>query len=109
MANKTITMLQIRRILQLLHDGKSKRQIAKDLSISRNTIDDYEGKYILSGQLLSTLLKLSDHALWEALNSVEIIRKEDNPRYEQLKEKIPDFIEDLKKPGVTRQLLWHEY
>jgi transposase len=109
MANKTITMLQIRRILQLLYDGKSKRQIAKDVSISRNTIDDYEGKYLLSGQLLPALLKLSDHALWEALNPSGIIKKENNPRYEYLIEKIPDFIKDLKKPGVTRQLLWHEY
>jgi len=81
MANKTITMLQIRRILQLLYDGKSKRQISKDLSISRNTIDDYESKYLLSGQLLPALLKLSDHALWEALNPSGIIKKENNPRY----------------------------
>jgi hypothetical protein len=51
MVNKTITILQIRRILQLLQEGRSKRQIAKDLSISRNNIDNYEEKYLQSGQL----------------------------------------------------------
>ena len=64
-------MLQIRRILQLLQEGRSKRQIAKDLSISRNTIDDYERKYIASGQSLVSLLGLSDPSLWEALNPPE--------------------------------------
>jgi transposase len=109
MANKTLTMLQVRRILQLLQEGRSKRQIARDLSISRNTIDDYETKYIVSGQSLTTLLSLNDHALWEALNPPEGLKKENNPRYNRLLEKIPGIIAELKKPGVTRQLLWKEY
>ena len=96
MANKTIAMLQVRRILQLLQKGKSKRQIARDLSISRNTIDDYETKYIVSGQSLSTLLSLNDHALWEALNPCEGLKKENNPRYNRFLEKIPGIIADLK-------------
>ena len=102
-------MLQVRRILQLLQKGKSKRQIARDLSISRNTIDDYENKYIASGQSLSDLLRLDDHTLWGALNPPEGLIKETNPRYNSLLEKIPGIIAGLKKPGVTRQLLWKEY
>jgi transposase len=102
-------MLQIRRILQLLKEGRSRRQIAKDLSISRNTIDDYEHKYVTSGQSLESLLKLSDPALWEALNPPQRSEKEDNPRHGKLLEKIPFIIKDLKRPGVTRQLLWQEY
>jgi transposase len=109
MANKTLTMLQIRRILQLLQEGRSKRKIAKDLSISRNTIDDYERKYIASGQSLVSLLGLSDPSLWEALNPPDRSEKEDNPRYDKLLEKVPYIIKDLKRPGVTRQLLWQEY
>jgi len=109
MANKTLAMLQVRRILQLLQNGKSKRQIARDLSISRNTIDDYETKYIVSGQSLSDLLSLDDHVLWRALNPSEGLIKENNPRYNSLLKKIPRIIAELKKPGVTRQLLWSEY
>jgi len=109
MANKTLTMLQVRRILQLLLEGKSKRQIARDLSISRNTIDEYQDKYSQSGQSFSELLSLSDHALWEVLQPPERIKTEKNPRYDMLLEKIPGLIVDLKKPGVTRQLLWQEY
>jgi len=109
MANKTLTMLQIRRILQLLQEDRSKREIARVLSISRNTIDDYERKYIASGQSLVSLLGLSDPSLWEALNPPERSDKEANPRYDSLLERVPYIIKDLKRPGVTRQLLWREY
>lgn len=72
-------MLQIRRMLQLLQEGRSKRQISKDLSISCNTIDDYELKYIASGQSLVSLLELSDSSLWEVLNPPDRSEKESIP------------------------------
>jgi hypothetical protein len=109
MANKTLTMLQIRRILQLLQEGRSKREISRVLSISRNTIDDYEDKYFAGGHSLESLLKLSDSSLWEALNPPEKYEKYPNPRHDRLLEKIPFILNDLKRPGVTRQLLWQEY
>ena len=56
-----------------------------------------------------SLLSLSDPSLWEALNPPERSDKEDNPRYDSLLERIPCIIKDLKRPGVTRQLLWREY
>jgi len=89
-------MLQVRRILQLLQNGKSKRQIARDLSISRNTIDDYETKYIVSGQSLSDLLSLDDHVLWRALNPSEGLLKENNPRYNSFLEKIPTLSRNFR-------------
>lgn len=102
-------MLQIRRMLQLLQEGRSKREIARILSISRNTIDDYEDKYFTSAQSLESLLLLNDPSLWEALNPPERFEKDPNPRHDRLLEKIPGFLNDLKRPGVTRQLLWREY
>jgi transposase len=47
--------------------------------------------------------------LWEALNPKEPSEKEDNPRYERLLERRPAILGELKRPGVTRQLLWREY
>jgi DNA-binding CsgD family transcriptional regulator len=38
MANKTKSMLQVRRILQLLSDGHSKREVSRQIGASRNTI-----------------------------------------------------------------------
>ena len=45
MANKAITMLQIRRLLQLLISGFSERQIATELGMSRNTIATYVKRF----------------------------------------------------------------
>ena len=69
MANKTLTMLQTRRILQLLNQGLSQRKIAKTLSISRNTVQDYCLKFIKSRLTHQGLLALDDHALHEILSS----------------------------------------
>ncbi|MFN8690216.1 MAG: helix-turn-helix domain-containing protein, partial [Cyclobacteriaceae bacterium] len=41
MANKPITMLQIRKVIQLLDQGHSQRSIALQVSISRNTVQEY--------------------------------------------------------------------
>jgi DNA-binding CsgD family transcriptional regulator len=45
MANKLMSMLQVRRILQLLSDGHSKREVSRQTGASRNTIDSYEPEF----------------------------------------------------------------
>jgi len=45
-------MLQVRRILQLLSDGHSKREASRQTGISRNTIDSYELRFQGSGKKL---------------------------------------------------------
>jgi len=65
MANKPISMLQIRRMLQFLQSGHSQRFISEELSISRNTIKTYLEKIIQSGKKNDELLVLGDHELYE--------------------------------------------
>ena len=60
MAKQPITMLQIRRILQLLQQGESKRKISQILHSGRHTIDDYVLKIESCGISLPLLVKLSD-------------------------------------------------
>ena len=60
MANKVKGMLQIRRILQLLEDNRSKRFIARELEISRNTVYRYVQRVRLSGLTVGQLLILRD-------------------------------------------------
>ena len=52
MANKVLTMLQVRRILQLLEQGYSKREAARQLELSRNTIDFYARRFLSYVDLL---------------------------------------------------------
>lgn len=108
MANKVITMLRIRRMLQLLEKGLSLRKISKELEMGRNTISDYHARIGNSGKSYQELLSLSDNSLAKILLPVkdEII---EDPRKTYLESRLPTYIQELKRIGVTRSLLWEEY
>lgn len=108
MANKTITMLQIRKVLQLLEQGHSQRSIALQVNISRNTVQDYCLKFYRSGLTVTELLSLKDHDLHQAISTERPVDLKDH-RYEQLAPRLPGYIKELTRTGVTRLLLWREY
>jgi len=108
MAKKPITMLQIRRILQLLAKGESKRKISQILHSGRHTIDDYVLKIEQSGLSLPLLTKLSDADLATLLYSVNKDPLTD-PRYEDLQVRQDYFQKELTRTGVTKLRLWEEY
>jgi transposase len=101
-------MLQIRRVLQLLQAGQSKRKISKILSSGRHTIDGYVTRVKQTGIGFSELLKLSDNELSELLYTNKPDSQPDQ-RYEDLKGRLDYFQKELKRTGVTKQLLWKEY
>jgi len=45
----------------------------------------------------------------EVMRTLETRRKERCERYGILSEKFPHLVKELKKPGVTLELLWQEY
>jgi transposase len=108
MANKTKSMLQVRRILQLLSDGYSKREANRQTGISRNTIDSYELRFRQSGKSYHDLLQLSDTEL-AAVIYIKIIIKDQDPRRKYLNEHFDYYKNELTRTGVTRELLWQEY
>lgn len=108
MGKQPITMLQIRRILQLLNEGQSKRQIARLLHAGRHTIDDYAFKVEQTGLSISALLKQSNEelaAFFYADNKPHLPDK----RQEDFKGKMDYFTHELTRVGVTKMLLWQEY
>ena len=108
MAKKPITMLQIKRILQLLAQGESKRKIAQLLHSGRHTIDSYVLKIEQSGISLSLLIKLSDADLAMLFYSPNKDTQCDQ-RYDDLTTKQNYFSKELTRPGVTKFILWQEY
>ena len=87
MANKTIPMLYLRRIIQLKQTGISNRRIAKILGIDRKTVNDY-----------SCRIKQFDHNLSSRLVEKISLAKIDGSYIELLNqmEKIPlIFIDDF--------------
>lgn len=101
-------MLQIRKVLQLLEEGRSERAIASQTGLSRNTIRAYHQKFKSTGQTESDLLKLADHEL-SALVYNEVAVTAKSNRQERFEEQAGYFLKELKRVGVTRQLLWNEY
>jgi len=108
MANKTITMLQIRRVLQLLDQGLSQRRIALEVDISRNTVRDYCVKFVKSGLSIKELLALDDPTLNQTILSERTVPLKDE-RYQRLAPDLPYYFKELNRTGVTRLLLWSEY
>lgn len=108
MANTSKTMLQIRRILQLLDQGSSSGKIAKELSISLNTVKKYIQNFHASGLSNKLLLEMDDSSLQLIVYPQKVISSQSDRR-KQLSFLLPDFVKRLHNTHATRELLWAEY
>lgn len=107
MAGKPKRMSQVKQILQLHKQGHGNKTIARHLSVSKNTVKSYLGKYRSSKLSLDTLLKMEDHALEKIFHAGNPAYKDD--RFETLKDNLDYYTKELKRDGVTRKLLWEEH
>ncbi|MBM3405331.1 MAG: IS21 family transposase [Bacteroidetes bacterium] len=108
MANKPITMLQIRRIIQLKSLGRSNREIASELHMARDTVNGYVRQFVQLGKSFDDLFKLNDEELSSLVYKEPSSIKTDW-RYTDLQKRISGLIDELQKPHVTRMILWEEY
>lgn len=108
MANKTITMLQLRRVLQLKEKGLSNRQIKKQLNLSRKTVDEYVNRLKQTDKSFKELLKLEDESLGLLLyqQPQNIVTSE---KFDDLQSRLPGYAQELTNPKTTRIILWEEY
>jgi transposase len=106
MANKRLEMLQIKQILQLDNDGKSFRQIANCLCSSRKTVTKYVLLFRSTGLKYQDIKDKSEHELAQILAEKE---KPSLNRLEILSGKFDDLEKELRRKGMTKQLLWQEY
>ena len=101
-------MHQVRLIIHYLQRGLSDRKISKELGLSRNTVKLYTDRIESCSYSLEQLQRLNDTALSEVVyTSVQKLAKD--PRRANFTEQIPDWLNELKRTGVTRRLLWEEY
>jgi transposase len=108
MSNKSITMLQIRRIIQLMSKGSSKREISRELHCGRHTIDSYVDKILQTSLPLNELSGKPDAELAKLFYPATALSLPDS-RYEYLSTRLDYYQSELTRPGVTRQKLWQEY
>lgn len=109
---KPLRMHQIRRIIELKQQGRGIRHTVRLTGLSRNTIRGYLKRISSAGLTLSEAMALDDTALsaivYEADEKAPAGRNVDD-RYAALAEKLDNYCSELRKRGVTRQLLWEEY
>lgn len=111
--SKPLRMHQIRRIIELQLEGRSIRKTVELTGLSRNTVREYLRRMSSTGMSLGELHSLDDESLSslvyvdasEKLSAGRTIDK----RHEDLKGHLASYIQELKRRGVTRQLLWEEY
>ena len=106
MPAKRLSMRKIKEVLRLCWgQGLSKRQAAGSCGISRPAVDGYLRRAEAAGLSWPLPVELDDGAL-------ERLLFPSSPVLPDTARGVPDWSEvhrELKRPGVTLQLLWHEY
>lgn len=105
MPTPRVTMSKIRHTLQLLQSGNlSQRQIGAALGISKSTVSEIASYARAAGLDWQQAQKLDDQQLQAKLYRPPVARKSRHlePDYNHLHS-------ELKRAGVTLQLLWEEY
>lgn len=107
MAEKSKRMSQVKQLLQLHKQGKKKKEIARVLGISKNTVKAYLEKLTLLKVNADELLSLDDPVLEIRFYPGNSALSVD--RFEALKQRLDYFVKEFDRKGVTRKLLWEEY
>lgn len=105
MANELLSMNKVKKILKLLHQGVSQRQICDLARVHRLTIKKYEGIFTSHPYSYPDLLKLTDKEL-DQIVATPIVEK---PVVKALNERFGTMEVELKRKGVTKYFLWEKY
>ena len=106
MANKQIEMRKVKKIFKLYSAGVSKRRISSQLGVSRNTVSKYITffqRYQLTSYEVEAMTQEELHHLFTSTE------KPKSERLRILESYFPYFDKELRKTGVTKELLWQEY
>ena len=109
MAGKSISMHQIRQVIELLSKDYGIRTIVRLTGISRNTIREYRLRLSHAKIPFVELLSLEDDALVALMDRKVPCDSTDTDRKTDFKNRLNYFTSELRRRGVTRQLLWDEY
>lgn len=108
MSNNLVIMQQVRTLIQLLQRGFSGRRISRDLQLSRNTVKLYMDRFSACAFSLEALQQMDDAGL-SAIAYADAKQMQADSRKGDFKARIPYFLAELKRTGVTKLLLWEEY
>src|SRR5277367_289817 len=110
---KPLRMHQLKRIIELYQEGRSIRETKRLTGLSPNTVRDYLRRIQSTGLNPAHLLTMDDESLRltvqvDAFEQGQSGRKVDS-RYPTIEKNLDRYVTELRRRGVTRQLLWEEY
>ena len=109
MARKRISMERIRKIIKLNQVSElGIRAIARAVNISRPAIQKYLDAFNKTGLKYNDMKEMPDKQLIELLEKYSSL-KGASERFETLSKSFSYFYKELRRTGVTLQLLWKEY
>jgi len=104
---KNKRMDQIKTIVKIYQDCGSIKETSRILKVSKNTIKKYLRAISFHKIDLSKALELSDDALNDiVLKDSSLVEQE---RFNHFERQVDYWINELRRTGVTRHLLWQEY
>lgn len=110
--SKLLSMHQIRRIIELKQQGRGVRETVRLTGFSRNTVREYLKRIDASDFTMSQLLAMDNEALgcivYVEPTEKGISGRTIDERYQALEPRLERYCSELRKRGVTRQLLWEE-
>jgi transposase len=109
MSNKPISMSKIRQILRLHSQGHSNLSIYRLTGVSRNTLKKYVRDYHKLNLNIIEIEELSDHDLEELFSQFKPHQQHLTPKANKLLSLFPEIDKQLKRKGVTQQMMWEQY
>lgn len=109
MGQRKVSMNKLREILRLKEVcGLSLRQVSRAMQLSRPVITDYLARCAELGLGYDKIKDMPDDDLESSLRS-SVAPITDDARYRTLVGRFERMVEELKRVGVTRMILWEEY
>lgn len=102
-------MSKIRQILRLHSQGSSNLAIYRLTGVSRNTLKKYIRDYKILNLNMIEIEELTDHDLEELFTQFKPHKHRLTDKAIQLHEMFPDIDKQLRRKGVTRQMMWEQY
>ena len=108
MANNAIDMSKLKKVLRLFKNGSmSNRKIAEAVELDKNTVNKYINQARRDSLSVDELLALDDPVLAHRMTGGNAAYSDS--RFDELKDRLPYYASELRRPHVTMQLLWEEY
>lgn len=108
MANDKITMLKLKRMLQLLAANQSMNSICSELHMSKRTVQRYKTVALSTGKPYLDLSRLSEEELSALLQPLSPLPVVDG-RKSDLDVRLDEYLSELRRPYTTVQNIWEDY